>query len=49
MSSSEFETLVTLFLDGNASAEQVARLRDVLSASPDLRARFQASARLHKA
>ena len=49
MSSSEFETLVTLFLDGNASAEQVARLRDVLSASPALRARFQASARLHKA
>lgn len=49
MSSSEFETLVTLFLDGNASAEQVARLRDVLNASPALRARFQASARLHKA
>jgi hypothetical protein len=49
MSSSEFEALVTLFLDGNASAEHVARLRDALSASPALRARFQASARLHQA
>jgi hypothetical protein len=49
MSAAEFESLVALFLEGNASAEQVARLRSALSASPALRARFQASARLHKA
>ena len=49
MSAAEFESLVALFLEGNASAEQVARLRAALSASPALRARFQASARLHKA
>lgn len=49
MSAAEFESLVTLFLEGNASAEQIARLRAALSASPALRARFQASARLHKA
>ena len=49
MSAAEFESLVALFLEGNASPEQVARLRDALSASPALRARFQASARLHKA
>jgi len=49
MSAAEFETLVALFLEGNASAEQVARLRAAMSASPALRARFQASARLHQA
>ena len=49
MSAAEFESLVTLFLEGNASAEQVARLRAALSASPALRSRFQASARLHQA
>ncbi len=49
MSAAEFESLVALFLEGNASAEQVALLRAALSASPALRARFQASARLHKA
>ena len=49
MSAAEFESLVALFLEGNASAEQVARLRAALSESPALRARFQASARLHKA
>ena len=49
MSAAEFETLVALFLEGNASAEQVARLRAAMSASPALRVRFQASARLHQA
>jgi hypothetical protein len=49
MSAAEFESLVALFLEGNASAEQVARLRAALSTSPALRARFQASARLHQA
>ena len=49
MSAAEFESLVALFLEGNASAEQVARLRAALGASPALRARFQASARLHQA
>ena len=49
MSAAEFESLVALFLEGNASDEQIARLRAALGASPALRARFQASARLHKA
>jgi hypothetical protein len=49
MSAAEFESLVALFLEGNASSDQVARLRAALSGSPALRARFQASARLHKA
>ncbi len=49
MSAAEFESLVALFLEGTASPEQVARLRAALSASPALRARFQASARLHRA
>ena len=49
MSAAEFESLVALFLEGNASAEQVARLRAAMSASPALRARFQAFARLHMA
>jgi len=49
MSAAEFESLVALFLEDNASADQVARLRAALSASPALRARFQASARLHRA
>ena len=49
MSAAEFESLVALFLEGNASPAQVARLRAALTASPALRARFQASARLHQA
>lgn len=49
MSSAEFEVLVAAFLDGTASAEQVARLRAALGVSPALRARFQSSARLHRA
>jgi len=49
MSATEFEALVALFLEGNASAEQIARLRAALGASPALRARFQAHARLHRA
>jgi hypothetical protein len=49
MSAAEFESLVALFLEGNASAEQVARLRAAMGASPALRSRFQASARLHQA
>lgn len=49
MSAAEFDMLVALFLEGNASAEQVARLRAAMTTSPALRARFQASARLHQA
>jgi hypothetical protein len=49
MSAAEFESLVALFLEGSASAAQVTRLRAALSASPALRARFQACARLHQA
>ncbi len=49
MSRSEFEVLVAAFLEGNASAAQVARLRAALGQSPELRARFQSRVRLHKA
>ena len=49
MSAAEFESLVAAFLEGNASAAQVARLRDALGKSPELRARFQSRVRLHKA
>ncbi len=49
MSTSEFESLVAAFLEGNASASQVARLRDALGRSAELRARFQSRVRLHKA
>jgi hypothetical protein len=49
MSAAEFESLVALFLEGNASVGQVARLRAAMAASPALRSRFQASARLHQA
>jgi hypothetical protein len=49
MSTSEFESLVAAFLEGNASASQVARLRAALGQSPELRARFQSRVRLHKA
>ncbi len=49
MSAAAFESLVALVLEGNASAEEVARLRGALSASPALRARFQSSVRLHQA
>jgi hypothetical protein len=45
MSAAEFESLVALFLEGNASSDQVARLRAALSGSPALRARFQSSVR----
>jgi hypothetical protein len=49
MSSPEFDSLVAAFLEGSASADQVARLRAVLGRSPELRARFQSRVRLHKA
>lgn len=49
MSASEFESLVAAFLEGNASASQVARLRSALGRSAELRARFQSRVRLHKA
>jgi hypothetical protein len=49
MSTSEFESLVAAFLEGNASETQVARLRAALGQSPELRARFQSRVRLHKA
>ncbi|MFZ9979071.1 MAG: hypothetical protein ACO3HN_03870 [Opitutales bacterium] len=49
MSVAEFEDLVALFLEGGASAEQVARLRAALDASPSLRARFRSCVRLHQA
>ena len=49
MSVAEFESLVAAFLEGNASEAQVARLRAALGESAELRARFQARVRLHKA
>ena len=49
MSTSEFESLVASFLEGNASESQIARLRDALKASPELRNRFQSKVRLHRA
>ncbi len=49
MSTSEFESLVVSFLEGNATETQVARLRAVLGQSSTLRARFQLRVRLHKA
>ncbi len=49
MSTSEFESLVAAFLEGNASETQVARLRAALGQSADLRSRFQSRVRLHKA
>ena len=49
MSTSEFESLVVAFLEGNASESQVTRLRAVLGQSPELRVRFQSRVRLHKA
>jgi hypothetical protein len=49
MSTSEFESLVAAFLEGNATGPQVARLRAALGQSPELRARFQSRLRLHKA
>jgi hypothetical protein len=49
VSTSEFESLVAAFLEGNASGTQVARLRTALGQSSELRARFQSRVRLHKA
>ena len=49
MSTSEFESLLAAFLEGNASESQVARLRAALGQSPELRVRFQSRVRLHKA
>jgi hypothetical protein len=49
MSTTEFESLVAAFLEGNASDSQLARLRSALGQSAELRARFQSRVRLHKA
>ena len=49
MSTSEFESLVAAFLEGNATEAQVARLRSALGNSAELRSRFQSRVRLHKA
>lgn len=49
MSTSEFESLLAHYLEGTASAAQLARLRDALGASTLLRRRFQSAVRLHRA
>ncbi|MGA0134465.1 MAG: hypothetical protein ACO3ND_08945 [Opitutales bacterium] len=45
----EFDSLSYAFLDGSATAAQVLRLRDALRASVELKRRFQARLRLHRA
>ncbi|MCX6919385.1 MAG: hypothetical protein NTX41_08815 [Verrucomicrobia bacterium] len=49
MSNAELESLIICYLDGTASREQVLRLRNALQASTEIRQRFHARVRLHKA
>jgi hypothetical protein len=49
MSNAELESLILCYLDGTASREQVVRLRNALQASAEIRRRFHARVRLHKA
>lgn len=49
MSNAELESLILCYLDGTASREQVVRLRNALQASDEIRRRFHARVRLHKA
>ena len=49
MSNAELEALILCYLDGTATREQVLRLRNALQASPEIRQRFHARVRLHKA
>ena len=49
MSTSEFESLLAAFLEGNATESQLVRLRAALGQSPELRVRFQSRVRPHRA
>lgn len=49
MSNAELESLIVLYLEGNASRQQVIRLRDAIKSSPEMHQRFQARLRLHRA
>jgi len=45
----DFDALVFVYLDGDASPSQVVALRDILHARPELRTRLAALVRLHRA
>ncbi len=49
MTNAELESLIVLYLQGDASRQQVIRLSDAIKSSPELRQRFQARLRLHRA
>jgi hypothetical protein len=49
MSNAELEALILCYMDGTASREQVVRLRNAIQTSDELRQRFHARVRLHKA
>lgn len=49
MSNAELESLIIAYLEGSASRDQVVRLRNAIQSSADLRERFYARVRLHKA
>ncbi len=49
MSPRDFDHLVGLYLDGEATRAQVLALREALRARPELRARLAAHVRLHRA
>ncbi len=49
MSNAELESLIIAYLEGTASAVQVVRLRNAIQDSGELRQRFHARVRLHKA
>ncbi len=49
MSQAEFERLVDSYLDRSATAAEVARLRELLVASPELTRRFKQREMLHRA
>lgn len=49
MTPRDFDHLVGLYLDGEASRAQVLALREAMRANPELRARLAAHVRLHRA
>lgn len=49
MSPRDFDHLVGLYLDGEASRGQVLALREAMRSNPELRARLAAHVRLHRA
>jgi hypothetical protein len=49
MSNAELESLILCYLDGTATRDQVVRLRNAIQSSEEIRRRFHARVRLHKA